>query len=543
MRLDSDYFFFQSFVILIKWITLRYDKVRWYAIVFYDYQIFVLMDTSLDMSPNRVVAFLGKPCREFTKADIVRYIKENGIRMVNFMYPAGDGRLKTLNFVINSAAYLDAILTCGERVDGSSLFPFIEAGSSDLYVLPRFSTAFVDPFAEIPTLSMLCSYFNKDGEPLESSPENTLRKACRAFNEVTGLQFQAMGELEYYVIAPDCGMFHATDQKGYHESAPYAKFNDFRTECMAYIAQAGGQIKYGHSEVGNFTIDDMVYEQNEIEFLPVPAEEAADQLMIAKWIIRNLAYKYGYDVTFAPKITAGKAGSGLHVHMRLMNDGVNVMLDGEGKLSQNARRAIAGMMVLAPSITAFGNTNPTSYFRLVPHQEAPTNICWGDRNRSVLVRVPLGWAAKSDMCRIANPLEGESNYDTTMKQTVEMRSPDGSADLYQLIAGLAVACRHGFELENALEIAERTYVNVNIHQKENESKLAMLEQLPDSCAASADCLERQRAVFEQYNVFSPAMIDGIIKRLRSYDDRTLRADIGDNRDEMLKLVQRYFHCG
>ena len=543
MRLDSDYFFFQSFVILIKWITLRYDKVRWYAIVFYDYQIFVLMDTSLDMSPNRVVAFLGKPCREFTKADIVRYIKENGIRMVNFMYPAGDGRLKTLNFVINSAAYLDAILTCGERVDGSSLFPFIEAGSSDLYVLPRFSTAFVDPFAEIPTLSMLCSYFNKDGEPLESSPENTLRKACRAFNEVTGLQFQAMGELEYYVIAPDCGMFHATDQKGYHESAPYAKFNDFRTECMAYIAQAGGQIKYGHSEVGNFTIDEMVYEQNEIEFLPVPAEEAADQLMIAKWIIRNLAYKYGYDVTFAPKITAGKAGSGLHVHMRLMNDGVNVMLDGEGKLSQNARRAIAGMMVLAPSITAFGNTNPTSYFRLVPHQEAPTNICWGDRNRSVLVRVPLGWAAKSDMCRIANPLEGASNYDTSMKQTVEMRSPDGSADLYQLIAGLAVACRHGFELENALEIAERTYVNVNIHQKENESKLAMLEQLPDSCAASADSLERQRAVFEQYNVFSPAMIDGIIKRLRSYDDRTLRADIGDNRDEMLKLVQRYFHCG
>ena len=501
------------------------------------------MDTSLEMSPNRVVAFLGKPCREFTKADIVRYIKENGIRMVNFMYPAGDGRLTTLNFVINSAAYLDAILTCGERVDGSSLFPFIEAGSSDLYVLPRFSTAFVDPFAEIPTLSMLCSYFNKDGEPLESSPENTLRKACRAFNDVTGLQFQAMGELEYYVIAPDSGMYPATDQKGYHESAPYAKFNDFRTECMAYIAQAGGQIKYGHSEVGNFTIDEMVYEQNEIEFLPVPAEEAADQLMIAKWIIRNLAFKYGYDVTFAPKITAGKAGSGLHVHMRLMNDGANVMLDAEGKLSQNARRAIAGMMVLAPSITAFGNTNPTSYFRLVPHQEAPTNICWGDRNRSVLVRVPLGWAAKSDMCRIANPLEVASNYDTSMKQTVEMRSPDGSADLYQLIAGLAVACRHGFELENALEIAERTYVNVNIHQKENESKLAMLEQLPDSCAASADCLERQRAVFEQYNVFSPAMIDGIIKRLRSYDDRTLRADIGDNRDEMLKLVQRYFHCG
>ena len=500
------------------------------------------MNRELALNPNKVVAFLGKSNKEFTKADIINYIEQNGIQMVNFMYPAGDGRLKTLNFVINNLEYLDAILTCGERVDGSSLFPFIEAGSSDLYVLPRFSTAFLDPFAQFPTLSMLCTYFNKDGQMLESSPENTLHKACKAFNDVTGMQFEAMGELEYYVIAPDEGLFPATDQKGYHESAPYAKFNEFRTQCMAYIAQAGGKIKYGHSEVGNFTIDGLVYEQNEIEFLPTAAEDAADQLMIAKWIIRNLAYQYGYDITFAPKITAGKAGSGLHIHMRIVKDGVNQMLDG-GTLSEVARKAIAGMMTLAPSITAFGNTNPTSYFRLVPHQEAPTNICWGDRNRSVLVRVPLGWAAKSDMCRLANPLEGESHYDTTQKQTVEMRSPDGSADIYQLIAGLAVACRYGFEMDNALEVAQKTYVNVNIHQKENADRLNSLACLPDSCAASAVCLEEQRAAFEKHNVFSPAMIDGIIKRLKSYNDKTLRADIADDKDKMLSLVHQYFHCG
>lgn len=500
------------------------------------------MSKELSMNSNKLVAYLQKPAKEFTKTDIIEVINDLDVKMINFMYPAEDGRLKTLNFIINNEEYLDTILTCGERVDGSSLFSFIEAGSSDLYVIPRFSTAFIDPFAEIPTLSMLCSFFNKDGEPLESSPENTLRKACKAFRDVTGMDFQAMGELEYYVIAPDSGMYPATDQKGYHESAPYAKFNEFRAQCMSYIAQAGGQIKYGHSEVGNFTLQEFVYEQNEIEFLPVNAEDAADQLMIAKWIIRNLANQYGYDVTFAPKITAGKAGSGLHVHMRIMKDGRNQMLE-NGVLSATARKAIAGMMELAPSITAFGNTNPTSYFRLVPHQEAPTNICWGDRNRSVLVRVPLGWTAKADMCRIANPLEPESTYDTSQKQTVEMRSPDGSADLYQLIAGLAVACRHGFELENALEIAERTYVNVNIHQKENEDKLRCLAQLPDSCAASADCLESQRAIFEKYNVFSPAMIDGIIRKLRSYNDRTLRQDIGDDQDQMIKLVYRYFHCG
>lgn len=494
------------------------------------------------MNANLVVASLQKPASEFTKADIIGFIRQNGIRMVNFMYPAGDGRLKTLNFVITNEAYLEAILTCGERVDGSSLFSFIEAGSSDLYVIPRFCTAFVDPFAEIPTLSMLCSFFNKDGEPLESAPEYTLRKACRAFTDVTGMEFQAMGELEYYVVAPDTGMYEATDQRGYHESGPYAKFNEFRTQCMAYIAQTGGQIKYGHSEVGNFTLDGCIYEQNEIEFLPVPAEQAADQLMIAKWVIRNLGYKLGYNVTFAPKITVGKAGSGLHIHMRMMKDGQNQMLH-DGVLSAAARKAIAGMMELAPSITAFGNTNPTSYFRLVPHQEAPTNVCWGDRNRSVLVRVPLGWTAKTDMCALANPLEGQSHFDTTQKQTVEMRSPDGSADLYQLLAGLAVACRHGFEMSDALEVAEKTYVNVNIHQKENADRLEALAQLPDSCAASADCLQRQRAVFEQYNVFSPAMIDGIITRLRSYDDRTLRADLEGKQDAMLALVEKYFHCG
>ncbi len=500
------------------------------------------MEKTILMNANRLVAFLQKPACEFTKADIIHYISAQGIEMVNFMYPAGDGRLKTLNFVINDAAYLENILSCGERVDGSSLFSFIEAGSSDLYVIPRFRTAFLDPFAEIPTLTLLCSFFNKDGMPLESSPEYTLRKASRAFTEQTGMEFQAMGELEYYVIAPDDETFPATDQKGYHESAPYAKMGEFRTQCMQYIAQAGGQIKYGHSEVGNFTHDGMVYEQNEIEFLPVRVEDAADQLMVAKWIIRNLARQYGYDITFAPKITTGKAGSGLHVHMRIMKDGKNQMLE-NGTLSETARKAIAGMMLLAPSITAFGNTNPTSYFRLVPHQEAPTNICWGDRNRSVLVRVPLGWAAKSDMCQLANPLEQESHFDTSQKQTVEMRSPDGSADLYQLLAGLCVACRYGFEQANALEIAEQTYVNVNIHQKENADKLAALQQLPDSCVASADCLAQQREAYEKHGVFSAAMIDGIIAKLRAYNDGSLREELNGKPEDVFALVMKYFHCG
>lgn len=495
------------------------------------------------LTKNLVVKFLGKEPKMFTRNDIIEYIVKNDIEMVNFMYPAGDGRLKTLNFVINDLDYLKTILTSGERVDGSSLFSFIEAGNSDLYVVPRYATAFRDPFAEIPTISMLCSFFDKDGNPLATSPEQTLRKACRAFHNETGLEFEAMGELEYYVISPDDGMFPATDQRGYHESAPYAKFNEFRSKCMQYIAQTGGRIKYGHSEVGNFTLEGMNYEQNEIEFLPVAAEEAADQLMLAKWVIRNLAFQMGFNVTFAPKITTGKAGSGLHIHMRLTRDGRNVMLGANKQLSDDARRMIAGLMDMAPSITAFGNTNPTSYFRLVPHQEAPTNVCWGDRNRSVLVRVPLGWTADSDMSVLANPLEQPSGFDASQKQTVEIRSADGSADIYLLLAGLAVAARHGFEMPDALKVADDTYVSVNIHDEANADRVARLQQLPTNCAQSADCLDASRNVYEAHGVFPPAMINGLIRNLRAFNDKDLSEKANKNPELMRTLVDQYFHCG
>lgn len=502
------------------------------------------MDKRISLNKNAIVRWLEKAPEQFTREDIIRYIVENNVEMVNFMYPAGDGRLKTLNFIINNLEYLETILSLGERVDGSSLFPSVSASSSDLYVLPRFRTAFLDPFAEVPTVTMLCSFFDKDGAPLESSPEYILRKACDDFHRVTGLHFQAMGELEYYVIAPSDDKFPAVDQRGYHESGPFAKFNEFRTQCMQLIAQTGGQIKYGHSEVGNFTLNNTVYEQNEIEFLPVAARDAADQLMLAKWVIRNLAYKKGLDVTFAPKITTGKAGSGLHIHMRIVDDsGRNMMLTPDKTLSDIARKAIAGLMVMAEAITAFGNTNPTSYFRLVPHQEAPTNICWGDRNRSVLVRVPLGWTADKDMCAELNPGTcGASGVDPTGKQTVEIRSADGSADIYLLIAGLAVACRYGFEIDDALAVASKTYVDINIHSAENAERAKGLAHLPANCAASADALERQRAIFEEDGVFSPVAIDGIIARLRSYDQA--EADAAKADDQLMHaLVKRYFHCG
>ena len=235
----------------------------------------------------------------------------------------------------------------------------------------------------------------------------------------------------------------------------------------------------------------------------------------------------------------------MHIHMRLMRDGRNATLGADGKLSEEARRAIAGLMKMAPSITAFGNKNPTSYFRLVPHQEAPTNVCWGDCNRSALVRVPLGWSAGMDMCSQANPQEAPAEHDTTGKQTFEMRSPDCSADIYQLMAGLCVAARIGLEMpkEEALKLAAETYVDMDIHKEENAARLATLAQLPTCCTESADCLEQVREVYERADVFRPRMIDGILKALRSHNDANLHREARNDTKLMRRLVAQYFYCG
>ena len=107
------------------------------------------------LNPNPLVQALGKQAEEFTRADIIRFVIEQGVEMLNLRYVGGDGRLKELNFAIQSAAHLDRILTMGERVDGSSLFDVVEATSSDLYVVPQLRTAYLNPFTERTTLDIM----------------------------------------------------------------------------------------------------------------------------------------------------------------------------------------------------------------------------------------------------------------------------------------------------------------------------------------------------------------------------------------------------
>ena len=145
----------------------------------------VEIDT-LTLNPNPLVRALGKQPHEFTRHDIIRFVAEQDIPMLNLRYLGGDGRLKVLNFAIQSSAHLNRILTMGERVDGSSLFNFVDATSSDLYVVPQLRTAFLNPFAEFPTLDIVCGFYDVEGNPLASSPQQILRKAQQALEDETG---------------------------------------------------------------------------------------------------------------------------------------------------------------------------------------------------------------------------------------------------------------------------------------------------------------------------------------------------------------------
>ncbi|UCE39660.1 MAG: glutamine synthetase [Thermoplasmata archaeon] len=494
---------------------------------------------------NILTQFLKKEPMEFTRKDIINFIKENNIKMLNFNFVGGDGRLKTLSFPIRSEKQLKMLLDCGERVDGSSLFSYIDPRNSDLYVIPRFKTAFLNPFSAIPTLNMLCSYFDANGDELDIAPEYIIKKAHLQLKKKTGINLEAYGELEYYVkyITQESELFPGVSQRSYQESKPFIKYEDMNNEILYTLASLGIKAKYGHSEVGNIVQEDGTrFEQYEIELDLESLEDMADHVVIARWIIRNIAVKYGVEITFAPKIAVGHAGTGLHIHVAAFKKNKNVLLDDNENLSETARRIIGGLLKLAPSITAFGNTNPTSYLRFVPNQEAPTYICWGDKNRSLLIRVPLGWRKIPDLSFKIN--KGITNRSSCKeRQTIELRSPDGSANIHLLLAGIAVAAKFGLTNDESIRLAKECYVDLNISKEGYKKKEEKFNHLPTSCFQSAEKLKEQAYFYNEDDVFNKRIIDGLVKQLELFKDKDLNKKLKKDRQIAEKYIKNFIHWG
>jgi glutamine synthetase len=503
-----------------------------------------------------LTVLLDKSKSDFVRSDFLRIIREKGLERITLHYAALDGKLKELKIPVTEAAQADSLLAEGERVDGSSLFKgMVDAALSDLYVVPDFRTAFLNPFDD-KSLDFICRYLACDGSPAPFTPDNVLARAEARFRERSGLELRAMGELEFFLMSEkDDGLYNGHKQQGYHGSSPFIKSGPILNEMVRAIAQITGAVKYAHSEVGFIEsvrsdleeIKDRRGEQLEIELLPRPVVEMGDSIVLARWLIRNVAYRHGCVATFTPKIEEGVAGNGFHFHMELHRDGRSVMTDPDGKLSEPARRLIGGLCEYADSLTAFGNTVSSAYLRLIPNQEAPTRVCWSDLNRSAMIRVPLGWTNLRHLGRRINAGDTEPYHAEGSRQTVELRSPDGSAITHLLLAGMVMAADWAFQDNRTLfgeggplDLAERLYVKGNIHT--DPELVKRLPKLPASCVESARLLLQKRELYERDGIFPPAVTDYVIRLLQKEKDEDMNVRLADlPADDRLHETRRIMH--
>ena len=471
-----------------------------------------------------LVRRIGKAPEDWQRADLVDLCIEDGIRLLNLRYVALDGKLKELRLPIRDRAYLERVLAAGERVDGSSLFPgLFETRASDLYVLPVYRWAYLNPWAP-DELEIVCRFADADGAPAPT-PDNLLAEVVGRLNERSGLGLDALAELEFYAFTrPPDQRFPGKAQRNYHQSSPYLHSRALADEVLRVMSAVSGRVKYAHSEVGYIErlpsdlpeIDGCRVEQHELEFDLMPIEDLGTWLCVARWLVREIASRHGASVTYLPKLDEGMAGSGMHLHLALTRDGHNVMKAEGGELSDEALALVGSLLTHAPELTAFGSTVAASFLRLVPGQEAPTRICWGHRNRAGLVRVPLDFGGTARLDQLMNPAEVGDYPASLSRTTVEYRSPDGSAFPLLLLAAVAVcaeASTRDVELPAHLDAAARLEVLPN-------TDLDAFEHLPASAVAAARSLRGARSFFEESG-FPARLVDVVAAKLEAEQDETL----------------------
>jgi len=446
---------------------------------------------------SRLERVLRKTSDHWTVEDLVRAVEEEGIGLVTLMHVGGDGTLKALDFVPRSREHLTAILQHGERADGSSLFEGLPAGASDIVLRPRLSTAFLNPFAPFPCLAILCAHLDRSGRPLPESPDTIVQKAHRRVREDLGMEYLALGEVEYFLGCPAEEVeSERPSDRGYHATSPLVAGEGMRRRAIRHLADMGVPVKYAHSEVGLIDArkdEGRVWEQHEIELGLAPLPEAADAIALTRWVLLNLAHEEGLHCRFDPIVKEGHAGCGLHVHSLLQPlGGAAPAFDDDGSGGSPGRWLIGGLVQIAPALMAFGNRESGSFVRLRQAKETPVAVSWGACNRKALIRLPVTAPG-------AGP--GEA-----WPPTIEFRLPDGSSLPHLLLAGMAQALLLGRETPDLEALLART------SSDDAGTEAAGLPRLPRDRKEVGAALAQARPALESGDVFPASIIEG---RLRS----------------------------
>lgn len=451
-----------------------------------------------------------------TVSDVLNLIKENDIKMVDFKMVDINGQYR--HVTIPAQNFSESTMTDGIGFDASN-YGYAVVEKSDMVFIPDPDTAIIDPFCEIPTLSMtgnamVIGYPNN--YPLAQYPRNIVKAAIEYMKETQIADTMLiLPEFEFYLfdsvnwevshdhigVSVDASQAHwnsdiqgkgviVPNQKAYHIAKPLDTSFECRSEMCMEIEKAGIPVKYHHPEVG-------AAGQFEIEPLLGEMTKMADATVLIKYIVRNVAAKYGKTATFMPKPVYNEAGSGMHVHMLLLKDGQPVFSDDDGysHLSKEAHYFIGGLLKHIGALCAITNPSSNSFKRLVPGFEAPVTVGYATSNRSAVIRIPA-YAKTPNMRRF------------------ELRNPDATCNPYFAYAAILMAGLDG--IKNKIDPHENGWgpYDMNLYTLPEEEK-AKLQGLPTSLEAALDALEKDNAFLTEGGVFPEELLKNFISSKRA----------------------------
>ncbi|MBM4000782.1 MAG: type I glutamate--ammonia ligase [Planctomycetes bacterium] len=383
-----------------------------------------------------------------TPKETLALCREKEVKAVDFRFMDFPGLWQHTTIPVGHLT--EDVFEDGLGFDGSSIRGWRAINESDMLIVPQPNTAFLDPFTDVPTLVLICNIQDPiTREDYSRDPRNVARKAVN-YLRGTGIADTAyLGpEAEFFVFdnarfdqrANEA--FHFLDsvegewnrgrderpnlafkirhKEGYFPVPPADHLMDLRTEMMQAMIACGLDVECHHHEVATGG-------QCEIDLRYADLLRMADQLLIYKYVVKNVARRRNKTATFMPKPLFGDNGSGMHVHLSLWKNHQPLFAgSGYAGLSETALHAIGGLLRHAPSVLAFSNPTTNSYKRLVPGYEAPVHLAYSQRNRSAACRIPM-----------VSP-------DPKAKR-VEFRCPDPSCNPYLAFSAILMAAIDGIQ--------------------------------------------------------------------------------------------------
>jgi len=408
----------------------------------------------------------------------------------------------------------------GIGFDGSSIRGFQEIHESDMLLMPDPTTAFIDPVLEVPTLSIICDVADPiTRQPYSRDPRHIAHKA-EAYLKQTGIadtsfwgpeaEFFIFNDVKYhqdtnsayYEVDSQEGWWNSgmggrggqiPPKRGYFPVPPTDTLQDIRSKMVLTLMEVGVPIEVHHHEVATAG-------QSEIGMRFATLTRMADNLLLYKYIIKNVARQNGLTATFMPKPLFGDNGSGMHCHQSLWNGGTNVFYNESGyaQLSDTAKYYIGGLLKHAAALLALCAPTTNSYRRLVPGFEAPVNLAYSQRNRSAICRIPV--------------------YSSSPKaKRVEFRAPDPTCNPYLAFSAMLMAGLDG--IQNRIDPGDP--MDKDLYELPPE-ELKLIKQVPGSLDDVLRALEADHEFLLRGDVFTMDLLEAYINYKRQVELNPVR---------------------